>query len=422
MQFIANMSDCHPWLPYVLSIAGVVFTGLAIFYVYKKYNELYASRLGLSVLMENAAQGILITDGKGVIQNANKQIGHMFGYAVQELLGERVEILLPEGQREVHVAHRMRFIKHPQQRILGAAQGLLARRKSGEYFPADIGLGYVQFRGKMRIMAFISDISSRKATEKELLNAKKEAETANRLKSDFLNMMSHELRTPLTTMLGNLPYARNQLLKLQERFAQSGGDPGIDFDDVSSALEDCECDSRHLLALINDLLDISKIEAGKLELKSEDLFLQELAKTTTEKMRRQAENKNLSLEFIAEDDPLVWADALRLRQILLNLLSNALKFTDQGGIIVRISSTHKLALLTVEDSGSGISKEDQPYIFEKFRQTDSYASRSAGGTGLGLAISKRLAELHGGKIDVQSEVGKGSTFSLALPLIGDRQS
>jgi PAS domain S-box-containing protein len=419
-QFVANRSNWQPWLPYVSSVAGLLFTVLAFFYVYKKYSELYESRLGSSVLMENAAQGILITDGKGVIQNVNKQIEHMFGYADQELLGETVEILIPEGQQEAHIAHRTKFIKCPQQRMMRTGQGLFGRRKSGECFPAEIGLGYVQFRGKMRIMAFISDITARKIAEKELVSAKEEAETANRLKSDFLNMMSHELRTPLTTMLGNLPYAGNQLSKLQKWFEQSGKDPGIDLEDISSALQDCESDSQHLLALINDLLDISKIEAGRLELKPEELLLQELAETTTEKMRRQAESKNLSLEVIAEDDPLVRADALRLRQILLNLLSNALKFTDQGGIIVRISSEQKTALLTVEDSGSGISKADQPYIFDKFRQADSSFSRAAGGTGLGLAISKRLVELHKGRIEVKSDVGKGSTFSLVLPLIENR--
>jgi PAS domain S-box-containing protein len=237
------------------------------------------------------------------------------------------------------------------------------------------------------------------------------ADEANRLKTGFLNTMSHELRTPLTVILGNLP------LICDER----------DMPDATETAEiarDVERSGKHLLVLINDLLDLSKIEAGKMDLQPEMVSLTMFVEEVLHAGRGFAKNKNKSLEFKAEilDDLVAPADPVRLNQILLNLVSNAVKFTDQGSITVSVRRDGDWAEIVVRDTGCGIEAQDCSTIFEAFRQVDSSSTRKAGGTGLGLAISRRLAELHGGTVSVASVVGQGSAFTLRLPLNAGRET
>jgi two-component system, cell cycle sensor histidine kinase PleC len=178
-----------------------------------------------------------------------------------------------------------------------------------------------------------------------------------------------------------------------------------------------EQDGLHLLTLINDLLDISKIEAGGLDLRPRELSIVEAATDAADTVRGLAEKKGLFLAAEPEEGT-VWADPVRLKQILLNLLSNAIKFTDQGGVTVRARSQGGFIVFEVQDTGVGMHPEDLPVIFDMFRQVDSSDTRNAAGTGLGLAISKKLVEMHGGEIRVESEEGKGSVFTFTIPAAG----
>lgn len=239
-----------------------------------------------------------------------------------------------------------------------------------------------------------------KKKEGELQEAKERAEGTSRQKSDFLDMMSHELRTPLTVILGNLPLLTDgkDLPELKE---------------VAEIARDMEKSGMHLLSLINDLLDISKIEAGKMTLNIEAVSAASIIEDAVSTISVLAQKKGIAVETDV-DDMMIQADPIRLKQILLNLLSNALKFTDKGGIRVSVERDGESVKFKVADTGCGIREDDLHVIFEAFRQVDGSSTRNAQGTGLGLAITKRLVELHGGTISVESRFGEGSVFTLTM--------
>lgn len=251
------------------------------------------------------------------------------------------------------------------------------------------------------IIGFGTDITDQKKVERDLIRAAQKAEESNRLKSDFLGIISHELRTPLTVMLGNTP-----LLKNPEDLPEPK--------EIVAISKDIEKSGKHLLALIDDLLDFSKIEAGKMDLNCEPFAIHELVQDVISDCQVIADPKNLSIESQVETFELS-ADKMRVKQILFNLLSNAIKFTDAGFIRVGVLKKDDRAEFTVEDSGCGLSEDDQLVIFDLFRQVDASNTRAASGTGLGLAITKKLVELHGGKISVTSQTGKGSLFTFYIP-------
>jgi signal transduction histidine kinase len=238
----------------------------------------------------------------------------------------------------------------------------------------------------------------------ELTRLNEELAKANRLKSDFLANMSHELRTPLNSIIGF-----SDMLLTQEIGALNAMQQ--DF------LETVARNGRHLLQLISELLDLSKIEAGHLQLVSESLDLRELLREAADSVRAQTEQRRHVLDLELPPSPLtVTADHVRVRQVLLNLLSNAIKFTPDGGK-VRLLGRREDGAVRVEviDTGIGIAPEDQPKLFKEFIQVDASASRHYEGTGLGLALCKRLVELHGGRIGCESARGQGSTFWFTLP-------
>lgn len=339
----------------------------------------------------------------------------LFGYSREELLGQSVDLLVPDRVRATHTQHRRQYVGHPVTRPMGSGLKLQARRKDGSLFPVEISLSPVKSESGIRVTAIIRDITERRQLEDQLRTAQenyirelelrsREAELANQLKSEFLSNMSHELRSPLHTVIGFaellVEESVGQLNAQQKRF-----------------MTHIRTDSLHLLDLINDLLDLSKIEAGRLELRHEVFQVNEVLDEALSSVRPRAAAK--SVEVLTEiGAPLaVFADRIRFKQILNNLLSNALKFTPDGGQVrVEALSRDSFAEISVSDTGIGIPEEQHQAVFDKFYQVRAATKGGPDGTGLGLAITKRLVEQHGGAISVASEPGKGSRFTFTVPL------
>jgi PAS domain S-box-containing protein len=373
-------------------------------------------------LLEAAPDAILEVDQDGKILLVNKTAEIIFGYSRDELLGLTVEELVPVAMRGSHVRHRTSYIANPQTRPMGSGLELQAQRKDGSLFPVEISLSPNRSAEGLRVIALVRDITQRKEIENRLsavreqyaaeLAAKnaqlearnREVERANRLKSEFLASMSHELRTPLHTIIGFSELLTEEiqgtLNEEQKRF-------------VGHVLQD----ARHLLELINEVLDISKIESGTLELQCALFAFKDCLEEVLASIRQQAESKGIHMENMNTFSGEIYADRLRVKEILYNLLSNAVKFTEkQGRVWVQAVPQDGFLRVTVGDSGIGIPLEEQAAIFEKFYQANPAPGRIHQGTGLGLPISKQLVELHGGTIWVKSEEGRGSQFTLTLPL------
>ncbi len=372
-------------------------------------------------LLEAAPDGIVEVDSAGKIRLVNRVMEKLFGYERQELLGQPVEILIPDALRERHVHHRNQFLSHPAARPMGTGLALEGRRKDGSRFPVEISLSPVESDGGLYVTAAIRDVTERRHAE-ELLKAVQEkynlelaaanevlaqrndeVERADRLKSEFLASMSHELRTPLHTIIGFSELLSEEL-------------KGPLNDSQKRFVDHIHRDSLHLLALINDVLDLSKIEAGRLDLHYEVFDAHEAIREAVATIRQQCEAKSIRLEQKLNVRAAAHADPLRFKQILLNLLSNAVKFTPEGGsIVVNARVSVGIVEISVSDTGIGIPKESQEAVFDKFRQVGATTKGVREGTGLGLAITKELVNQHGGKISLVSEPGKGSSFTFTIP-------
>ncbi len=370
-------------------------------------------------VVESAPSGMLVANQDGVITLVNTQVERWFGYDRQELVGHPIEMLLPERFRSQHPGQRTAFFHNPDARAMGAGRDLYGRRKDGSEFPLEIGLNPIKTPEGMQVLAAIVDISARKQAEErlketaqelaskniKLLEASQSALSATRAKSEFLATMSHEIRTPMNAIVAMADLLQETPLSKEQqeyvgRFSRA---------------------ATSLLDLINDILDISKIEAGQLELESLAFDIHDLIDKIGELMAIRAHAKQLEIAaFVHPDVPTwVWGDPTRLLQVLVNLTGNAIKFTSQGEVFLRVepdATDPGLLRCSVSDTGIGIPADKVDLIFESFTQVDSSTTRKYGGTGLGLSICKRLVELMGGHITVKSTEGLGSTFSFVVPL------
>ena len=369
----------------------------------------------LGELLESAPDAILELDNEGRIVLLNRMAEQLFGYTREELLGQTVEALVPEALGEAHKRHRAQYFNQPVTRPMGSGLKLEARRKDGSHFPVEISLSPVQSQTGLRVTAILRDISERRQTEDqframqekyihELELRNRESEQANRLKTEFLSNVSHELRSPLHTILGFAELLAEEtegpLSEKQKRF-----------------LAHIHDDSLHLLDLINDLLDLTKIEAGHLELRHEAFDIVPVMEDALSSVRPRATAKSVEIRTDILVSVTVVADRLRFKQILHNLLSNAVKFTPDGGSVrVEAAPRDRFAEISVSDTGIGIPEDQHRAVFDKFYQVRSAAKGGAGGTGLGLAITRRLVEQHGGRIWLTSEPGSGSCFTFTIPL------
>jgi PAS domain S-box-containing protein len=363
----------------------------------RRLREERAAEARFRGLLEAAPDAMVIVDTSGRISLVNSRTEEVFGYRREELLGQSIEVLIPARFRETHPHKRHGYFAEPRTRPMGAGLDLFALCKDGREFPAEISLAPLETEGGLLVTAAIRDISLRKQLEERM-------QQANRLKSEFLANMSHELRTPLNAIIGFAQLMHDHLV-----------DPASPQQDefVGHILNS----GHHLLQLVNDILDLSKVEAGKMEFRPEPTDLARVVDEVVALLRTAAAAKKIGVERIVAPLPPVLLDPGRFKQVLYNYLSNALKFTPEAGrVTVRVTAEAAAVRLEVEDTGVGIKREDLGRLFAEFQQLDDALTKKQGGTGLGLALTKRIVEAQGGSVGVHSVVGTGSVFYAVLPL------
>jgi len=376
---------------------------IEIFEREKADEALLNSEVRMRSITDSAQDAILMMDKNGLVSYWNPAAERIFGYTKEEAIGKDLHrLIVPEHYYEAHIAAFPVFKKTGQGNAVGKTLDLEAIRKDGSEISVQLSLSSLKIKGEWNAIGILRDISDQKKTAAALLKAKEESEMANKAKSIFLSNMSHEIRTPLNAIIGfsQLMNRDKKLSEVQKEYNTSIINAG-----------------EHLLELINEILELSKIEAGRTKLNPTNINLHTLSEDIHMLFRERAQAKHLQLIFeTAENLPqYVIVDEGKLRQIFVNLIGNAIKFTEEGGVAVRIRVDRKSEnswnlIVEIQDSGPGISKDEFGRLFKHFEQTSAGVKKGSG-TGLGLALSKELALLMGGDISVTSEVDKGSVFT-----------
>ncbi len=352
-------------------------------------------------ILESAPDALVIIDDRGKMTIVNGQAERMFGYERGEMLGQSVEMLLPARIRKKHVRNRALFNDDPRLRPMGVGMDLVARRRDGSEFPVEISLSPVQSAGRRFVSSVIRDVTERKRMEDEIIAARQEAERANKANSAFLAAASHDLRQPVQA-LSLLNGALRRTVKDEK------------------ALQMIDSQGHSLTAmtnLLNSLLDISRLDAGAVTPELEDFPIKRLIDRLSDEFARQAQHHGL--EFVSTPcSTVVNSDPNLLAEIIQNFVSNAIRYTDKGSVRLECGQRDGRCVINVVDTGVGIPADQLQDIFREFHQC-KMAGASKEGFGLGLAIVKRLSDLLGLELDVQSDIGRGSTFSVSLPAVSE---
>jgi PAS domain S-box-containing protein len=399
-------------------------------------------------IFQSMTEGIVVINQDGNILVVNKVVEEMFGYEKGELNGKTLEILLPERYRGGHLRHRMDFNQNPSPRRMGLGRDLPALKKNGQEFPVEISLSYSEASGKFIAIAFISDISWRKKSEEalkhseeqliiyaselekkvlartedlnlsikklewEVTERKKAEEEArrllererelNELKSKFVSIASHEFRTPLSAVLSSIA--------LIEQYKAKG-----DFEKIDKHTLRVRSSVNHLTSILNDFLSVGKLDEGKINVAPEPVNLRVLLSGINEEVKALLKDgQRIQMEYDLDHDDFTM-DGRIMRNILFNLLSNASKYSDANkNIFLHCRATGNTIEISIRDEGIGIPAEDQKYLFERFFRASNVSNIQ--GTGLGLNIVKRYTELLNGSIAFSSEYGKGSKFTITIPI------
>jgi PAS domain S-box-containing protein len=367
-------------------------------------SERERSDAAFRAVLNASADAIIGVDSSGRITLANAQTETMFNHRREDLIGGSIEVLIPDSLPEVRARHRAALDQSPMPGTHGERLGFTGHRPDGGAFPVEVGLSNLDTADGPLVLATVRDVSERHRIEQELREKNDELERASRSKDNFLSSMSHELRTPLNAIIG---FTGTLLMRL----------PGPLNTEQTSQLETVQASGKHLLMIINDLLDLARIESGRTQITLESVDCRVLAEHTVEALQPLAMAKGLRLFVDAPDGQLMaTTDRRALGQILINLANNAVKFTERGEVRIRLApaTTDQRARIMVSDTGPGIPTQDQERIFRAFERSAATAKASDEGTGLGLHISKRLSDLLGADLVVDSAVGEGATFTLSV--------
>ncbi len=366
-----------------------------------------ARRARLQAILDGVVDAIVTVDRQGRIQQWSAGAERIFGYAPEEIVGQSVTRLMPPLHGDQHAHYVDAYLATGFAKIIGKGQELTGIRKDGSEFPLELAVSRVDDDDEVFFTGIMRDITQRKAAEAALVQAREQAEAANLAKSQFLATMSHEIRTPMNGVLGmaNL-LAFTDLNARQQRL-----------------LGNIQRSGKGLLGIINNILDLAKIEAGKFELTQTQFRLRDVVDDLSELFAERCEQKGVELIYYVDEalPDQVEGDPTRLRQVLTNLVGNAVKFTEAGEILIEAklgaqSDDGFTLVCAVRDTGIGIAQDEIDRVFESFHQVDGTLTRSSGGTGLGLSITQLLVRLMGGEISVESALGEGSTFTFTTAL------
>jgi PAS domain S-box-containing protein len=432
---------------HIFVLVLIFFTALIVLHIKKLYSDMSYDKSHMTSLFENATEGIILTNSAGTIVLANPAALRIFEYKQEELVGQKIEILLPKRYRSGHVQLRDGFYHAPGNRTMGSGRDLYGQKKNGENFPVEVSLSAYKQNSDQFVIAFIVDITHRKEIEQSMLKQQQQLEKVtndirklntelegkveertiilkealqrleesqaelsealdkerqlNEIKSRFVSMASHEFRTPLSSVLSSA----SLLAKYTTTEQQANRDRHINR--IKESV-------KHLNDLLEDFLSLGKLDEGKIGAVFSGFNLPEAIQDTVDDMKGIVK-EGQQIVYRHEGEDWVQSDKKLLRNILINLISNAVKFSETNSTI-HINSAVKdsLATITVRDEGIGISQEDQNHLFSSFFRGKN--ALNIQGTGLGLHIVKRYADLLGGTINLQSKLGEGTTLTLQIPI------
>jgi PAS domain S-box-containing protein len=371
--------------------------------------HLRLSESKLHSIFASVPEAIVVADACGVIVQCNAATASIFGYEADELMGQKIELLMDESIRPHHDGYLQDFLRTGQKRMLNQPRVVQGQRKSGALFPLRLTISEMRADNEHFFIGVMQDFTAIQNAQDLLVGAKEKAEQANRMRGDFLATMSHEIRTPMNGILG-----------MTELALETQHQPATQKEYLVLARDS----ANHLLHIINEILDFSKIEARALELELLEVSPTQLIRHTAKSLEQLAKAKGIALHVsTATDVPeLVWMDPVRMRQVLTNLIGNAIKFTEQGSVTVQTEalpgSDDQSAVLRIRiiDTGIGFDTARTEALFSPFTQADGSVTRSYGGTGLGLAITRSLLQLMGGDISAQGQLGLGACFVATIPV------
>ncbi|NOQ36332.1 MAG: PAS domain S-box protein [Methylococcaceae bacterium] len=369
--------------------------------------ELYHKEASLNAIVSSSGEGIVTINSAGIIEMANPKAAQLFGYQVDELVGKNVAILVPDSEKKQHDD----YVRHSEihaPRVINNARELQGQRKDGSLFALELNVSPMNVEGERKFVGILHDISTRKSYIDELSAAKEGAEAANKAKSQFLSSMSHELRTPLNAILGF-----TQILQTDDEEPPTT--------DQLDSLDHIYNSGMHLLALITEVLDLSRIESGNLPLDIENIDLVNFTHKTLIQLNPLAVKADIQLKEVMDfKKPLfIAADKVKLKQVINNLLSNAIKYNrPKGLVIISIVEENAKVRLLVKDTGKGIAKNAMKDLFTPFNRLGA-ESGSIEGTGIGLTITQKLVEMMNGKILVSSKLNEGTSFTIEFDLLAD---
>ena len=424
-RYVANEMFCHkdgtsfpvtyvstPMCNEAGEIEGMVVAFHDISELKATENRLRDHAIHIHTILNTIVDGIITINEYGTIETINPAVERIFGYVAAEVIGQNINMLMPEPYHSEHESYIEHYHATGEARIIGSGRIIDGRRKDGSTFPLEMAVSEMQLGEGRFFTGIVRDITERKQFEQALLAAKTEAEQANHTKSEFLAAMSHEIRTPMNGVIGMVDVLQQTSLE------------GYQMEMVDTIRDS----AFSLLGIIEDILDFSKIEADKLEIESEPTAVNEVVEKVCVMLDLFASKKEVELTLFT--DPAipvtVLSDAQRLRQIIINLTNNAIKFSSGQDRIGRVSvqvmlverNTKQVVVdIRVLDNGIGMNEATQEHLFTPFSQADISTTRRFGGTGLGLSIAHKLVQLMGGEITVQSTLGQGSTFTARLPFV-----